>query len=90
MAMVTARTGDQHHLVCMAMVTSRTGDQHHLVCMAMVTARTGDQHHLVCRAVTSAATFSVAPGLAPLLFKIDSGATGAASILTVFKRCANR
>ena len=33
-----------------------------------------------------AATFSVAPGLAPLLFKIDS----AASILTTFKRCANR
>ena len=34
---------------------------------------------------TSAATFSVAPGLAPLLFKIYS----AASILTTFKRCAN-
>ena len=39
---------------------------------------------------TSATTFSVAPGLAPLLFKIDSAATGAASILTTFKRCANR
>ena len=35
---------------------------------------------------TSAATFSVALGLAPLLFKIDS----AACILTTFKRCANR
>ena len=31
------------------------------------------------------ATFSVAPGQAPLLFKIDS----AASVLTTFKRCAN-
>ena len=39
-----------------------------------------------CRALTSAATFSVAPGLALLLFKIAS----AASILTTFKRCANR
>ena len=39
---------------------------------------------------TSAATFSVAPGLAPLLFKIDSAVTSAASILTTFKRCANR
>ena len=39
---------------------------------------------------TSAATFSVALGLAPLLFKIDSAATSAASILTTFKRCANR
>ena len=39
---------------------------------------------------TSAATFSVATGLAPLLFKIDSAATSAASILTTFKRCANR
>ena len=39
---------------------------------------------------TSAATFSVAPGLAPLLFKIDSAATSVASILTTFKRCANR
>ena len=38
------------------------------------------------RAVTSAATFLLAPGLAPLLFKIDS----TASILTSFKRCANR
>ena len=38
------------------------------------------------RAVTSAATFLVVPGLAPLLFKIDS----AAGILTTFKRCANR
>ena len=35
---------------------------------------------------TSAATFSVAPGPAPLLFKIYSAAT----ILTTFKRCANR
>ena len=35
---------------------------------------------------TSAATFSVAP----LLFKIDSATTSAASILTTFKRCANR
>ena len=42
------------------------------------------------RAVTSAATFSVAPGLAPLLFKIDSAATSVAGILTTFKRCANR
>ena len=39
---------------------------------------------------TSAATFLVAPGLAPLLFKIDNAATSAASILTTFKRCANR
>ena len=38
------------------------------------------------RAVNSAATISVAP----LLFKIDSAATSAASILTTFKRCANR
>ena len=44
---------------------------------------------LVARA-TRAATFSVAPGLAPLLFKIDSAATSAASILPTFKRCANR
>ena len=39
---------------------------------------------------TSADTFSVAPRLAPLLFKIDSAATSAASILTTLKRCANR
>ena len=39
---------------------------------------------MIDRAVTSAATFSVAP----LLFKIDSAATSAASILTTFKRCA--
>ena len=35
---------------------------------------------------TSAATFLVGPGLAPVLFKIDS----AASILATFKRCANK
>ena len=45
----------------------------------------------IIRAVTIAATsrahyFLVAPGLVPLLFEIDS----AASILTTFKRCANR
>ena len=39
---------------------------------------------------TSAVTFLVAPGLAPILFKIDSAAASAASILTTFKRCANR
>ena len=39
---------------------------------------------------TSAATFPVAPGLAPLLFKIANAATSAASILTTFRRCANR
>ena len=42
------------------------------------------------RAVTSAATFLVAPGQAPLVFKIDSTATSAASILTTFKHCVNR
>ena len=35
---------------------------------------------------TSSASFIVAP----LLFKIDSDATMAASILSTFKRCANR
>ena len=39
---------------------------------------------------TRAATFLVASGLALLLFKIDSAATSAASILTTFKRWANR
>ena len=39
---------------------------------------------------TNAAIFLVAPGLASLLFKIDSDATSAASIFTNFKRCANR
>ena len=51
------------------------------------------QSHIL-RAVTSAATFLVAPGLAPQLFKIDSAATSAAtsaaSILTTFMRGANR
>ena len=47
-------------------------------------------HVLTTRAVTSAATFLVVPGLAPLLFKIDSTATSASSILTTSKRCANR
>ena len=41
-------------------------------------------------ATTSAATFLVAPGQAPLPFKIDSAATSAASNLTTFKRFANR
>ena len=41
----------------------------------------GNLEGLVGRAVTSAAIFSVAPGLGPLLFKIDS----AASILTTLK-----
>ena len=39
---------------------------------------------------TRSATFSVAPGLVLLLLKIDSAANIAASILTTFKRCANR
>ena len=38
----------------------------------------------------TAATFLVEPGLAQLLFKINSAATSADGILTTFKPCDNR